>query len=191
MGRKYRMEIAAALVLLSGFLAGTLVPELFRMGTGAYAGYLSMYGFQRYETTAVSPARLLPYLLSLRMRTLLFLWMSGYTAAGLLFHLLYAWWLAASAGMLLALFLLRGGYSGILLFVCSLFPQWILYAAMWKREALSLWRRRMGTQPDAAALARRRDLKELGGMAGLCALGCAAEAFLGMWLLKIFLQYFR
>lgn len=187
-------KTAAVIVLLLGFFSGTAVPELLRMGTGTYAGFLSLYSFRKYEEGVVSAARILPYIAAGRLKTLLFLWMSSYTTAGLLFHFAYAWWLAASAGMLLSLFILRDGYEGLLLFFCCLFPQWILYGTMWQREIAFLLRqwRRGGTETGNRMLAAlySRDLMELGSMVALCLLGCAAETFLGTWTLKIFLQYF-
>lgn len=194
MGNGYR-KLTVTLILLLGFLTGTALPELLRMGSGTYAGFLSIYGFQKYEARALSAVNLLPYIASVRLRTLLFLWMSSYTAAGLLFHLAYAWWLAASAGMLLALFMLRDGYEGILLFFCCLFPQWLLYGAMWQKEAgflLRQWRRSGSGLTDGGGRMSmyRKDLADLSGMAGLCLLGCGAEAFLGTWTLKIFLKFF-
>ena len=194
MGNRYQ-KLAVVLFLLLGFSFGTALPEFLRMGTGTYAGFLSLYGLQKYKERAVSAVNVLPYIAAGRLRTLLFLWMSSYTAAGLLFHLAYAWWLAASAGMLLALFMLRDGYEGILLFFCCLFPQWLLYGAMWQKEAgfLLRQRRRSGSGlTDGGGRMRmyRKDLADLSGMAGLCLLGCGAEAFLGTWTLKIFLQYF-
>lgn len=196
MGNTYR-KMAVILILLTGFLAGTALPELLRMGTGTYAGFLSLYSLQKYEESTVSAAAIVPYIAAERMKTLLFLWMSSYTAAGLPFHLVYAWWLAASAGMLLAIFMLRDGYAGILLFFCCLFPQWLLYGAMWERELQFLvrqWRRNSawpaGSGRGMAGL-YRGDLTELAKMSGLCLLGCGAEAFLGTWTLQIFLQYFK
>lgn len=188
-------KAAVALFLMVGLLAGAALPELLRMGSGTYAGFLSLYSFQKYEQSAISAADILPYITAGRLKTLLFLWMSGYTAAGLLFHLVYAWWLVASAGMLLALFLLRDGYEGILLFLCCLFPQWLLYGAMWQREVQFLvrrWRRSVAgpTGLESRAGEYRRDLADLAGMVGLCLLGCGAEAFLGTWTLKIFLKFF-
>ncbi len=194
MGQGYR-RVVVALVLLAGFLAGTALPELLRMGTGTYAGFLSLYGLQKYEGRASAAGDVLPYIAACRLKTLLFLWMSSYTAAGLLFHLAYAWWLAASAGMLLALFMLRDGYEGVLLFFCCLFPQWLLYGMMWQKEAECLVRRwrRIGSGAPAVGGGTgvyRKDLAELAGMVGLCLLGCGAEAFLGTWTLKIFLKFF-
>lgn len=194
MGNRYQ-KATVILLLLAGFLAGTALPEFLRMGTGSYAGFLSLYGLQKYKERAVSAVNVLPYIAAGRLRTLLFLWMSSYTAAGLLFHLVYAWWLAASAGMLLSVFMLRNGYEGILLFFCCLFPQWLLYGAMWQREIgflLTQWRRGSFTPVDGRGRisAYRKDLADLAGMVGLCLLGCSAEAFLGNWTLRIFLQYF-
>lgn len=192
--RNRYQKLAAALILLFGFLVGTAFPELLRMGSGTYAGFLSLYGLQKYEERAVPCVDILPYIAVGRLRTLLFLWMSSYTAAGLLFHLVYAWWLAASAGMLLVLFMLRDGYEGILLFFCCLFPQWLLYGTMWRKEAEFLmrqWRRGSArTWSGNGVGVYRKDLSDLAGMVGLCLLGCGAEAFLGRWTIKIFLNFF-
>ena len=44
--------------VLGGFLAGTAVPELFRMGTGDYASLFSVYSLRKYEHTTVEAVRL-------------------------------------------------------------------------------------------------------------------------------------
>lgn len=178
--------------VLGGFLAGTAVPELFRMGTGDYASLLSIYSLRKYEYTTVEAVRLLSYIISVRLPVLLFLWMSCYTTAGLLFHLVYAWWLAASAGMLLAVFMLKEGFGGIMLFACCLFPQWILYASMWRRELSVLFRKMssMGYAAGSVSSIYKTELLELASLAALCLAGCAAEAFLGIWTLRLFGQLF-
>jgi hypothetical protein len=143
--------------------------------------------------------------------------MSCYAPAGYLFHLLYAWWLSMSAGMMLSLFVLRKGYEGILLFCACLFPQWLLYAEMWRRELSFLLRLSSGSvaygrieagssdreeQPRSGEVSygpllvaetefrKQRPLSELCKMMILCALGCVLEALLGGWTLQIFLQIF-
>lgn len=191
MGRMRQKVIIAVFALLSGFLAGTLMPELFRMGTGTYASLLSWYSLGKYESISVSPGKLLPYIISIRIKTLVFLWMSCYTPLGMAFHLGYAWWLAASAGLLLSLFMIRDGYGGLLLFFCCMFPQWLIYASMWKQELLFLFRKSERGRGQTGVLSFRRDeIAGLAQMAGLCLVGCAAETFLGTWTLKIFLQLF-
>lgn len=173
-------------ILLAGFLTGSILPELLYMGSGTYAGFFSLYSLHKFEGMAVDAGELFPYILNVRLKTLLFLWMSSFTAAGFLFHGIYAWWLAAAAGVLLSLFTLRDGQEGLLLFFCCLFPQWILYAAMWKREFMFLVR---GTKEgENRSFFYRKELAGLGIMCGYCILGSLAEAFLGIWTMKIFLR---
>ncbi len=187
-------QAAAVLFVLSGLLAGTALPELLRMGDGSYAGFTSLYSLQKYENAVIQFSNIFPYILSLRLRTLLFLWMSCFTVAGLLFHLAYFWWLAASAGMLISLFSLRSGWNGVILFACSLLPQWILYAAMWRRElSVLFWQSGMHyytPEGKPALLMKGKQLNELAQMTGLCVLGCACEALLGTQLLKFFFEIF-
>lgn len=193
MADRHQKMAAIVVGMLTAFFVGTAVPELLRMGTGTYAGFFSLYSFQKYGASTILPEKIFPYIAAVRMKTLLFLWMSSYTALGFAAHFAYIWWLASSAGMLLSLFMLRDGYEGILLFLCCLFPQWILYGAAWKTELGFLFRRRRRSLaeglPQAAAF-RRREMADFGKMIGFCGLGCAAEAFLGTWTIKIFLQYF-
>lgn len=194
MGKGNGRQIAVLLFLLTGFFAGTAIPELLSMGTGDYTGFFSLYSFRKYENMQVHSLDLFWYIARLRVWTLLFLWMSTYTGAGILFHMAYAGWLAVSAGMLLALFTLRDGYEGLLLLACCLFPQWILYASMWKKETEILLERNQKTvSPPGRRVSMicRSDLAELGSLLLLCLGGCACEAFLGTWTLKIFLQIFN
>lgn len=187
-----RQTVLLIFTVLGGFFAGTAVPEFFRMGTGDYASLLSVYSLRKYEHTAVEAVRLFSYIISVRMPVLLFLWMSCYTTAGFLFHLAYAWWLGASAGMLLAVFMLKEGFGGILLFGCCLFPQWILYASMWRMELSVLFRKMRSTGYLAGGVSSiyKAELTELASLTALCLAGCAAEAFLGIWTLRLFGQLF-
>lgn len=180
------------LTALGGFLAGSAVPELFRMGTGDYVSLLGVYSLQKYENTAVDAVRLLPYIVSVRIPVLLFLWMSCYTTAGFLFHLGYVWWLGASSGMLLAVFMLKEGFDGILLFGCCLLPQWILYGTMWRLELGVLLRKMKGSGYLSGGVTSiyRSELGELASIIALCLAGCAAEAFLGIWTLRLYQQLF-
>ena len=177
MDKRQRWYLLLFFILLCGFFAGSALPEVLHMGTGTYAGFFSMYSLQKYRQTEMSPWRLFVYVLAVRIRPLLFLWMSAYTAAGLLFHALYFAWISMAAGMLLALFVLKEGYEGMLLFCCCLLPQWIMYVTMWKMELKMLLERKNG-----------KDLSRLGKRCGLCAVGAAVEAFTGTWIIKIFLQ---
>lgn len=193
MHTEYHRQIFLWLLLLSGFLAGSALPELLHMGTGTYAGFFSLYGLQKYQAAQADIGRVFSYVLTARLRPLLFLWMSSFTTAGLLFHAFYFWWLAAASGMLLALFVLRSGMNGMLLFGCCLFPQWILYAAMWREEAEFLIRKQKNSpQMQICAVPAghlwRTDLWMLARLAGYCLMGALTETFLGNWTMKIFLE---
>lgn len=169
--------------VMAAFLLGLAVPELIHMGSGTYSGFCSIYSFSLFERMEIHSWDLFFYILKIRTLTLLFLWMSTYTAAGVIFHIIYIIWLAVSAGMLLALFALRDGYEGLALLACCLLPQWIMYAALIKQESAVLVRRKK------ERISGRKDLAELTNMMFLCGMGCACEAFLGTWTLKIFLQF--
>lgn len=195
MGRQNRYKAAIFILFFAAFLGGTAVPELIRMGSGSYAGFFSMYSFQIYEQTQIHAWNLFVYIAKRRLLTVLFLWMSTYTAAGMLFHVLYALWLLVSGGMLLALFTLKNGKEGLVLLACCLLPQWILYTWVIRQEAGILFRHsgfehEIAKQAAGPARLQKRDLIELGELLFFCALGCACEAFLGTWTLKIFLEFF-
>ena len=186
MKRLTHRQLAAVILVMSGLLAGTALPELMRMGDGSYTGFASMYALQKYEIADVQYGEVFSYILSIRTLTLLFLWMSRFTPAGYFLHMIFFWWLAVAAGMLLALFALKDGWHGLILFGCSLLPQWILYIIMWKRELTFLFE-----WQGNRMLSGRRVLLNLGGMLGLCCIGCVCEAFLGMRLIKFFLEIFK
>lgn len=196
--RKGRVLLPVLFAMLLGLLVGTALPELLHMGSGSYAGFFSLYSLRKFAHAQPARRWLLPYLAAVRLRPLLFLWMSVYTAAGLWLHLVYFFWLAASGGMLLALFVLREGYEGILLFGCCMFPQWILYASMWGKELQFFGRRfqngacRSGSEfawpeePEDFGKTAREEAHGLLQMAGLCLLGCCTEAYLGLWVMQLF-----
>lgn len=185
-----RHQILFVLLLFSGFLAGSALPELLHMGNGTYAGFFSLYSLQRYQTVQVGFRTVFAYVLSTRLQPLFFLWMSSFTAAGLLFHALYIWWLMAAAGMMLALFVLKGGPEGVVQFGCCLFPQWILYSSMWKREGLFLIRQQQKRRQGCVVSTEhfwQSDLLELAKLTSFCVLGALIETFLGKWTVQIFL----
>lgn len=191
MHTEHQRQIFLWILLLSGFLAGSALPELLHMGTGTYAGFFSLYGLQKYQEIQTGLGSVLWYVLMARLRSLLFLWLSSFTTAGMLFHALYFWWLSAAAGVLLALFVLRSGLTGLLLFGCCLFPQWILYTAMWREEiSFLILQRKKDTQGyiiPAGSLSRG-NLWTLARLTGYCILGALTETFLGNWTMKIFLR---
>lgn len=218
MEKERRILISFGAAALLGLLAGVAAPELFHMGDGTYAGFFSLYSFGKFEQLPDTGfVRLFWYLAMRRLRLFLFLWMSSYTPVGFGLHLLWLFWMFFAGGMLLALFLLREGTNGILLFLCCLLPQWILYALAFRAE-LRLYVTRHSvcrgwncgmpygqarenenqaefvTEYDREALESDQKEKfpgrvmgELVSMLMLCLTGCGMEAFIGLRLLQVFL----
>ncbi len=162
------------------------------MGTGSYAGLVSIYGLKEFETKKLDVLSLFPFVSAVRLRTVLFLWMSCYTPFGFFAHTAYLLWVSLSAGILLSVFVLRQGYAGVLLFFCCLFPQWLFYLSAFLRE-LRFLEKKVRPEGNAAPLfgrsMRRDDLKELICMLLMTAAGAAAEVCAGLKVFQIFLQY--
>ena len=183
--------LCLAAALLFGILAGVALPEVFRMREGTYAGFFSLYGMKKMQEMEVLLLPIFGYLLSSRLRTLLFLWMSSYTPLGLWLHLFFTGWLGCSGGMLLSLFALKQGVQGIGLFFCCTLPQWIFYGLQWKKE-LQLFLSHTLPREDFSAgvfpYPSRRAKIDWIAMVLYCISGCAAETVLGLWSVKIFLK---
>ncbi len=187
-----RLHILAAAAAAAGLFLGILLPELGRAGGGSYAGLVSVYGLREFERKSLDVLSLFPYVAGVRLRTILFLWMSSYTPPGLFLHMAYLFWLCFLAGILLAVFVLRQGYGGIFLFLCCLLPQWLLYLSVFARELRFLWRKRQlssGGDQAAVRTAGREDWKELAGMLLFMTAGALVEAGAGLKVFQIFLQY--
>ena len=214
MEKERRILISFGAAALLGLLAGVAAPKLFHMGDGSYAGFFSLYSFGKFEQLPDSDfPQLFWYLLVKRLRLICFLWMSSYTPIGFFAHLLLFFWIFFAGGMLLSLFLLREGTNGILLFLCCLLPQWILYVLAFRGE-LRLYFSTYGMErkwdygvisgregePRAESPAeydramRASDFekslsgwmrRELLSMLMLCTVGCGMEAFIGLRLLQV------
>ena len=142
--------LCLAVALLFGILTGVAFPELFRMRDGTYAGFFSLYGMKKVQEMEIMLWPIFSYLLSSRLRTLLFLWMGS----------------------------------------CTL-PQWIFYGLQWKKELqlfLSHTMTREVFTVEALSYPPRRAHIDWIAMVLYCVSGCAAETFLGLWSVKIFLQ---
>ena len=181
--------LCLAAALLFGILAGVALPEVFRMREGTYAGFFSLYGMKKMQEMEVLLLPIFGYLLSSRLRTLLFLWMSSYTPLGLWLHLFFTGWLGCSGGMLLSLFALRQGVQGIGLFFCCTLPQWIFYTAALLFYANSK-KRQSRIVGWNSWQDRTRQLAEAGLVTGCVLLGTFVESFVNpavfAWVLKIF-----
>ena len=179
-------------MLVFGAVVGIMFPELFRMCEGTYAGAFGFYGRKKLQEMSPDLWSILGYLLVCRLRLLLFLWMSCYTPAGLWLHLLFSMWLGCSGGMLLALFALRQGIQGVGLFFCCMVPQWIFYVLQWKKELQIFLAHYLPGETYTGNIVlpypRRKERMAWITMVLYCISGCAAETFVGLWSIKIFMK---
>ena len=214
MEKERRILISFGAAALLGLLAGVAAPKLFHMGDGSYAGFFSLYSFGKFAQLPDSDfTQLFWYLLVKRLRLICFLWMSSYTPIGFFAHLLLFFWIFFAGGMLLSLFLLREGTNGILLFLCCLLPQWILYVLAFRGELrLYFSTYEMERKWDYGVISGREGepraespaeydramrasdfekslsvwmRRELLSMLMLCTVGCGMEAFIGLRLLQV------
>ena len=167
------------LISLACFTGGMLLPELIKMNTGSYAGFFSLYCFAKFQQSDVMIKDVFLYILSVRMKWFLFLWMSCFTGMGFYIHsVLYAW-VFCSFGMLLRLFLIRKGLEGGILFLCCLVPQWILYAIAGRKELSFCLHRFKGEE------GKRKDRYLLFlNLLGIIIGGCVCETYLGLQIQK-------
>lgn len=172
-------------LLLMGFLAGIVLPEIIKMNSGTYSGFFSMYSIQRFQQQEIQMREVFLYILSFRMELLLFLWLSSFTKIGIWLHAGVGAWTLCTAGMLLRLFFMKEGVHGIFMFVCCLMPQWLLYGILWKRELQIC----MSEKKMYDAYRGRLWLTFL-NLTGLCLGGCLCEAWIGMQFQKKILEFF-
>lgn len=187
-----RLPVLIAAAAAAGFFTGILIPELMRMGGGSYAGLVSIYGMREFQEEKLDVLSLFPYVAGARLRMFLILRISCYAPFGLFLHMAYFFWICLSAGILLSVFVLRQGGSGVLLFLCCMFPQWLLYLSAFAREITFLEERKRlsyGACQPASPKMRREDRKNLAGLLLLTAAGIVVETCVGLKVFQIFLQY--
>lgn len=188
---KKRMRIIIVTVITFGFFCGVSIPEIFHMNQGSYAGLLSVYGLQGFEHSRPEPVALFYYVFRSRSAGLILLWMSCYTPIGTALHVLCLLWLSASFGILASVFLLRQGYQGILLLLCCILPQWVIYLSVLRQEFSFLIEksRRSGSGSIVESNVGGRDLQGLGKMLLACLTGCILETWFGLYIFQLFLRY--
>lgn len=175
-----KMRASVIIMIIFGFFCGTAVPELFRMGQGSYAGLLSSYGLQSFACETLEPGTLFQYVFRSRVLGLTLLWMSSYTPVGLALHLFFIYWLCLSLGILFSIFLLRQGAHGILMLLCCILPQWILYGSVLRQE-LSFLARKRRQQTGTC----RYDLQLYGKLFLSCLAGCLLETWFGLYIFQL------
>lgn len=121
--RKYRYII----LVFTGMLLGTaLINILIRMGVSA-ADFLGSDYLAVYETVTVSSNMVWKYVLKARLKWFVFLVMGGVTKFSRLIFSLFVICIGVSSGALISASVTKYGIWGVLVFLISIFPQFVLY----------------------------------------------------------------
>ncbi len=115
------------LILFAGLVIGMLTANLFFRDYLEQVDMMISVFSQKYQYTDIDGAGLLFYLMRVRLPVFLFLAIAGRTRWGGLCTLFYTMWIGFSGGMLLAMASIRQGFSGILLILASMLPQYLVY----------------------------------------------------------------
>ncbi len=113
------------------FLAGICIGILFANFLGNRyidkISLLSEYMLLKYQRMDLRQERLFRYCLEARILPMCYIWVFGLTMfAGLVGHL-YVLWFGFTTGALLSIATIRFGVKGIVLCVCGVLPQYIIY----------------------------------------------------------------
>lgn len=138
-----RKEVWLLLFFGGGFLLGILFINLWG---DTYFKETAIFGMENLNALAevsLDTDAFFPYLIKLRGKEMLWLWMAGYTAFGVPALLLVLGWLGMSAGVVFTSVIVQMGMTGILLFLALILPQaflyvpavWLLAEGIWERES--------------------------------------------------------
>lgn len=172
MDRRYWVLIFAGV----GFLLGILGILAGRQKIPGMDGMLNPDVINRMRYLELDRTALFWYCLRKRGGTALLLLLSVGLGMGGISACLFLFWSGASAGLLLTMLTLRYGIRGLLLFVASVLPQFLLYAP----AALLLVFRCMGWQ-------KRQHPSVL---LAVVIIGCAMESYVNPTLLRGVLLFF-
>ena len=123
MGSRMRHFLSA----IVGFVTGVLMVTIFD-GSGSFAGNFFGSGvLERLADGPVVQGHLFWYVFWERMKPVLLVGLMGTTVFGVMAAYVYGAWLGLSVGVLLSVMIVRFGLGGILFFLGSLFPQYLLF----------------------------------------------------------------
>ncbi|MCD7835393.1 MAG: stage II sporulation protein M, partial [Lachnospiraceae bacterium] len=114
-------------LFFTGFIAGILVMYFGKSILLENTGLLDENTFVDMKYMTVDSTALFYYVLKKRAGTALIIMILSTTYLGLIVCAAFSIWYGAAAGMFMSALLIRYGIKGLLLFVVSIFPQYILY----------------------------------------------------------------
>ena len=130
--RKMLYKYRYVLVLLTGVLAGSVYVNLFRNTNATSLGVYGSDYLSAYAEVTVNNVMLWRYVLQSRIRDFLLICLIGITTLKKPAFYIYMVFIGACMGMLISTAVMRYGVIGILIYICSIVPQYILYAiALW------------------------------------------------------------
>ncbi len=117
----------AVFLFFSGLVLGILAANIFFRKSLGQVGILGKEFLETYRDTKVDALSLFFYLLRARMGIVAALGVLGFTRWGRLSAYCYSLWLGFSGGLFLAAAAMEKGFSGILLVLAALLPQYLAY----------------------------------------------------------------
>ncbi len=193
--KKYRKrEILFTVIFFTGFMLGILFINLWG---DTYFRETAIFGRENFlmaGTAQIDQNAFFLYLLGLRGKGYLALWLFGYTIAGLPILLLALGWLGFASGVLLTMSVVQMHMAGLLIFFSSVLPQAIIYIPLVLMLAGSIYEKgcvRPGERRHQWEWQKEKGyLLVLAAGIPLTILGAALEAYANSWLIRQIVKFF-
>lgn len=194
MQKDSKKEILFTVFFFGGFILGILFVNLWG---DTYFRENPVFGRESFLTVGnaqVDANAFFLYLLGLRGREYLLVWLVGYTIAGLPVMMLALCWLGFAAGVLLTMAVVQMHMAGILVFLTSILPQVIIYVPLVLMLAGGIYEKRTVRFKERFALGDWKNEKGyiflmLTGLP-MVVLGAALESYANLWLVRQVINYF-
>lgn len=126
--QKYKKsDILFAVIFFMGFMLGILFINLSGDTYFRETAFFGRESFLLTGTVQIDQDAFFLYLLRLRGKAYLALWLFGYTVAGIPILLLALGWLGFALGVLLTMSVVQMHMAGVLVFLASVLPQAVIY----------------------------------------------------------------
>lgn len=185
------------ILILSG-ITGAVLGILFEYFVGSKymdsAGIMSDYFLQTIQSAVIEERKLFWYVLESRLSSLLFLWLMGLTSLGILLSAGFFCWTGFSAGLLLATVCLKFQWKGILLFMGSVFPHYLIYLPVLFRFLQMVFGTSLQIKGALWEKSNRKTIFDYGihgaAFIGVYIIGIILECYVGYPIFQILLKKF-
>ena len=176
----------AEILFLTGFLAGTLLPNMIRKMEWKQKTLASFYLIRNFAEKDISGGAYFGELLRRRGGFFLLLFLCGFTVFGVPLSVAYMLILGLETGLVLAMSVLEFGLYGSLAGAALLLPQYLIYvpvyfwlAGLVYRQSFGIWKN-YGLVPAKNLPYLKQGITAFGVYTG----GIMAECFLNPWLVE-------